>query len=224
MTPVRTAKSTVMAASRPSRIFCSRVRFSLIVGSSFSGVTRFLFQLRPQLCQAISQNGGVLEFQHLRRAAPRSSRSAGIPSAFHLRGASELPLAPRFCSAKRSYGTLAPGRRRRLLQLRPQLCQTVSQNGGVLELQHLRRAAPRSSAPRGPPRHFTCAGQVNCPLRRGFAPQNARAAHLRRWRRRRVTSAAPAAPSNGLSKRRRTRTPASSPPLSSASPPGRSPQ
>ena len=59
--------------------------------------------------------------------------------------------------------------KRRLFEFLPQFHQTVSQNRCIFELQHFRRASPRSSAPWGPRWHFTCAAEVNSALRQGFA-------------------------------------------------------
>ena len=59
--------------------------------------------------------------------------------------------------------------KRRLLEFLPQFYQAISQNRRILELQHLRRASPRSAAPWGPRWHFTCAAEVNSALRQGFA-------------------------------------------------------
>ena len=113
--------------------------------------------------------------------------------------------------------------KRRLFQLLPQFHQAISQDRGILELQHLRRASPRSAAPRGPRWHFTCAAEVNSALRQGFAPWANRLCGAVAPGKEAAISAPSSIPPGDLSGSRHTRTPASLPPLSSASPCARSP-
>ena len=116
----------------------------------------------------------ALQWQVCSRLIGQKSGSGGTPAAFWslFRGVKCDPGPGQGGpGAKARSGWLRRRRgKRQLFQLLPQFHQAISQNRGVLELQHLRRASPRSTAPRGPRWHFTCAAEVNSALRQGFAP------------------------------------------------------
>ena len=95
---------------------------------------------------------------------PHGHRPWGPPF-FHLRGASELPLAPRFCRRQNARTPLPrrDGEGSEAEEQPSHRCLTSAPRWS-------RRPPPHpTDTVRGDPLSLTCAGQVNCPLRRGFA-------------------------------------------------------
>ncbi len=144
-------------------------------GSLRRGLSSLIFNdVRRKTARRIPPAGCFHSFsQHIpchsiASAAPQS-RLCGDPVLFHLRGRSEFALAPRFFLRK---NTRTPHPRREGVR-RKQPAEFLRRAVFIHSLSRSPATAwrrpPRKAGFAGAPFYFTCAGEVNSPLRRDFS-------------------------------------------------------